>query len=138
VVPGDRGRPYRSGRYRDVASRPGQGNDAQISDGRTRDQTEPASGCVDCGNTQTIVHHYADAEACLRSGSALGSGRLDPLLNVVRALARAELDDAKVGEAVHVKRVFLDDGFDFPPALAHGEDDAAIARDLSARNEEIA
>jgi hypothetical protein len=28
-------------------------------------------------------------------------------------LAGAELDDAKVGETVFVKRIFLDDGFDF-------------------------
>jgi len=43
---------------------------------------------------------------------------VDPLLNIVRALAGAELDDAEVGEAVRVKRIFLDDRLDLLPAFA--------------------
>jgi hypothetical protein len=63
---------------------------------------------------------------------------LDPFLNVVRPLAGSELDDAKVSETVLVKRIFLDDGFDILPTLAHGQDDPAISRYLSTRDEEIA
>src|SRR5262245_13751586 len=73
----------------------------------------------------------------LRRNAIRRSGRLDPLLDVVRALARPELDDAKVSKTVLVKRIFLDDGFDFSPALAHGEDDPAHPRYLSTRDEEI-
>jgi hypothetical protein len=53
-------------------------------------------------------------------------------------LAGSELDDAKVSEIVFVKRIFLDDGFDIPPTLAHGQDDPAISRYFSTRDEEIA
>jgi hypothetical protein len=34
---------------------------------------------------------------------------LDPFLNVVRALAGAELDDPKIRESVFEERIFLDD-----------------------------
>jgi hypothetical protein len=63
---------------------------------------------------------------------------LDPCLNVVRALAGAELDDPKVREPVFEKRIFLDDGFDLPSILADGQDDPAISRYLSTRDQEIA
>jgi hypothetical protein len=83
----------------------------------------------------------------IRGGLALGrdpscavcrSVLLDPFLNVVRALAGSELDDPKVGEAVLAKRIFLDDGFDLPSADADGQDDPAISRYLSTRDEKIA
>ena len=59
----------------------------------------------------------------------------NPFLDVVRALAGAELDDPEVGETVHVKRILLDDGFDVPPALADGQDDPAVPRYLSTRDQ---
>jgi hypothetical protein len=37
-----------------------------------------------------------------------------------------------------VERVFADDGFDFLSALADGQDDPAVPRDLATGNEEIA
>ena len=43
-------------------------------------------------------------------------------------MAGFELDDAKVGEAVLEKRVFVDDRFDFRAALADRQDDPAIPR----------
>src|SRR5258705_9669410 len=58
------------------------------------------------------------------------SGRLDSFLNVVRSLTDPELDDAKVSEIVVVERIFLEDGLDFRPTLAHGQDDPAISRYL--------
>ena len=63
---------------------------------------------------------------------------LDAFLNIVRALARTELDDPKLREAMLVKRIILDDGFDFRPAFTDGEDDAAISRYLAARDQKIA
>jgi hypothetical protein len=62
----------------------------------------------------------------------------DPFLDVVGALARSELDDAKVGEAPRMKGIFLDDGLDLLPTRAYRQDDSTIAWDLSARDEEIA
>lgn len=62
----------------------------------------------------------------------------DFLLNVVRALADSELDDAKVGEAARVKRVFLDDGLNLFPTRAHRQDDPTVSRYLSTGHEEIA
>jgi hypothetical protein len=59
-------------------------------------------------------------------------------LNVVGSLTGPELDDAKVSETVFVKRIFPDDGFDFPSTLAHGQDDPAVSRDFSTRDEEVA
>ncbi len=53
------------------------------------------------------------------------------------ALARSELNDAKIREAMRVKRVFLDDGLDLLPILAHGQDDPSVPRDFSARDEEM-
>ena len=61
----------------------------------------------------------------------------DSFREIVCTLARSELNDAKIREAVRVKRVFLDDGLDLLPILAHGQDDPSVPRDLSARDEEI-
>src|SRR5439155_13896582 len=61
----------------------------------------------------------------------------DPLLNVVRALAGSELDEPEIGEAVLVKRVFLDDGLDLPSTGADGQDDAAVSRELSTLDQEV-
>lgn len=63
---------------------------------------------------------------------------LDACLNIVGALARSELDDAKVGETVDVERIFGDDGLNLRAAVGDGEDDAAVTRDLPAGDEEIA
>jgi hypothetical protein len=51
-------------------------------------------------------------------------------LNIVGALARSELDDAKVGKAVYVERIFGDDGLDARAAIRDGENDAAVTRNL--------
>src|SRR5207249_4552673 len=63
---------------------------------------------------------------------------VDSFLNVVRALARTELDDPKIGEPVFEKRIFFDESFDEPSILADGQDDAAISRYLSTRDQEVA
>ena len=70
--------------------------------------------------------------------SVRGSLLFKPFLNVVSALAGSELNDSKVGEIVHIKRIFLDDGFDLPSILADGQDDPAISRFLSTRHQEVA
>src|SRR5690606_28864680 len=62
----------------------------------------------------------------------------DPLRDVVRPLAGAELDDAEVREAVLVEGILADDPLDLLPALADRQDDAAVARNLAARHEKIA
>jgi hypothetical protein len=72
------------------------------------------------------------------SQPAVRSTALDPLRNVVRPLACPELDDAKVGEPVLVKRVFSNDGFDLLPALADRQDDPAVSRYFPGGNEKIA
>jgi tetratricopeptide (TPR) repeat protein len=64
--------------------------------------------------------------------------RRDPLLDVLRALAGAELDDPGVGEAELAERIVVDDRLDVLPALADGQDDPAIPGDLSTRDEERA
>jgi hypothetical protein len=76
--------------------------------------------------------------SCLTIGQTLAAISSDPFLNVVRALAGSELDDPKVGEAVLVKRIFLDEGFDLPSAGADGQDDPAVSRDLPTRDQKIA
>src|SRR5918995_2454389 len=63
--------------------------------------------------------------------------RLDPLLNVVGALAGAEFDDAQVGEAVREKRIVPHDRLDFRPAFPDGQDDPAISRNFSTRDQEM-
>src|SRR5262245_19347002 len=63
---------------------------------------------------------------------------VDSLLDVVRALAGAKFDDAGVGQAARAKWILLDDGLDLLTILANRQDDAAFARDLSARDEKMA
>jgi hypothetical protein len=63
---------------------------------------------------------------------------LEPFLNVVRALTGSELDDPKVCEAVHVKRIFGDDRFYLAATLPDRQDDPAVSRYLSTGDEEIA
>src|SRR5262249_33204642 len=63
---------------------------------------------------------------------------IDTFLNIGCALTRSKLDDSKVGEAVHVERIFCDDGFDLLSAFANDQDNPAISRDLSSRDQEIA
>jgi len=46
-------------------------------------------------------------------------------------------DDAKVSETMLVKRIFLDDRFDFVSTLAQGQDDAAIPWYFSTRDEKV-
>jgi hypothetical protein len=76
--------------------------------------------------------------AALRRDSKRMGSLVDPLLDVVRALTCTELDDAKIGEAALVKRIFQDDRFDLFPALADRQDDPAVSGYLSARNQKMA
>src|SRR5436190_18611338 len=69
---------------------------------------------------------------------ALQSRLAKPIRDVIRALARAKLDDANVGETFRVERVLLRDRFDGVATLADGKDDPAVARNLAARHEEVA
>src|SRR5687767_4996110 len=62
----------------------------------------------------------------------------EPLGEVLRALAGAKLDDPKLRQPERVKRVFGDDGLDLGAAARHRHDDAAVARDLPARDDEMA
>jgi hypothetical protein len=64
--------------------------------------------------------------------------RFDSSWNVVRALTGPEFDDAKLGEAFLAERILPDDLFDVLPALADREDDPAIPRYLSTRNQKMA
>jgi hypothetical protein len=63
---------------------------------------------------------------------------LEPFLNVVRALTGSELDNPSVCETVHAKRIFRDDGFYLASTFADRQDDPAVSRYLSTRDEEIA
>src|SRR5262245_58878421 len=65
------------------------------------------------------------------------SRRIEALLDVVGALAGAELDDADVGEAARAERILAHDRVDLLAARADRENDAAVARDLAARDEEM-
>jgi hypothetical protein len=56
---------------------------------------------------------------------------LYPLLNVLGTLTGSELDDPKVGQAVLGKRIFLDDGLQFPPTLADCHDDSSAVSELA-------
>jgi hypothetical protein len=56
----------------------------------------------------------------------------DALRDVAGPLAGAKLDDAELREAVPVERIFLDQRLDLRLALAGGQDDPAVARDLPA------
>src|SRR5439155_18267646 len=62
---------------------------------------------------------------------------VDQFLDVPRALTRSKLDDAKVGEASLVERIFAHDGFDVLTALACRHDDSTIPRYLPPRDDEI-
>jgi hypothetical protein len=62
----------------------------------------------------------------------------DSLWDVVRSLARAKLQNPKICEAARVKRIFLHDRLDLFSALRDRQDDAAVSRDLSSRNDEYA
>lgn len=62
---------------------------------------------------------------------------VDPGLDVISALTRAELDDANIGKAMDVERVFPGDRFDLGAALANRQDDPAISRDFSPRHQEV-
>ena len=62
---------------------------------------------------------------------------LDPFLNVVRTLAGSELNDAKIGETELEERILLDDGLDVGSTLSHRQDDPAISRYLSTREQEV-
>ena len=53
------------------------------------------------------------------------------------ALARSELDDAKVGQPVPVKRILADDALDVLPVPARRHDDPAVSRDLPARDQKL-
>jgi hypothetical protein len=62
----------------------------------------------------------------------------DPFLNVVRALTGSKLDDPEIGQALLAKRVFVDDRFDFATVPSNRQDNPAISRYLSTRDQEIA
>ena len=53
------------------------------------------------------------------------------------ALTGATFNQAKLGEPVTMKWILTHDGFDLLAALAQRHDDAAIARNLSARHQEM-
>jgi PadR family transcriptional regulator PadR len=63
---------------------------------------------------------------------------LDSFLNILRSLARAKLDDAKVGEAALDEGIFADDRFDLLQTLADRDDDSTVSRNLSTRDQEVA
>jgi hypothetical protein len=64
-------------------------------------------------------------------------GLLDALWDIGRALAGAKLDDSKICESTGDKRIFLHDGFDDLSTFADSQDDPAISRYLSTRDQEI-
>src|SRR5262245_5275058 len=82
-----------------------------------------------------------------RSMSALDLGRRPPgcshqpsalsHVELRRALARPKLDDAYVGEAARVERILVRDPLDLLAVVAERHDDAAVARDLAARHQEM-
>src|SRR5688500_17557384 len=76
--------------------------------------------------------------SCSATTNRSSSVLVDPPLNVVRALAGSELDDAIVGEALLDKGIYRDDSFDVLSAPADGQDDAAVSRYLSPRDEDVA
>jgi hypothetical protein len=59
------------------------------------------------------------------------------LLDVGGSLAGSKLDDAEVGEAAPAKWILPHDALDVFSTAGHGQDDAAIAGDFSARDEEM-
>src|SRR5690606_26550543 len=62
----------------------------------------------------------------------------DELAHVLGALTRAKLDDSKVGEIALDERVLHDDRLYLLLVISDRKDDAAHARDLAARNQEVA
>ena len=62
---------------------------------------------------------------------------VDPGLDVISALTCAELDDANIGKAMDVERVFAGDRFDLGAVLANRQDDPAISRFFPARHQEV-
>ena len=62
---------------------------------------------------------------------------IDPLLDIVRTLAGSELDNAKIGEAVLVEGIFVDDRFDLRPTVANRQDDPAVSRYFPAGDQKI-
>jgi hypothetical protein len=65
------------------------------------------------------------------------SESIDPFLNVVRALTGSELNNPDMDETALVKRIFLGDGFDLPSILADCQDDPALSRYFSTRDQEM-
>src|SRR5262245_47389005 len=63
---------------------------------------------------------------------------VNPLWKVGCALARPELDDAKLREPVSVERVLPDDVLDLLPTFARRDDDPAVPRDFPAGDEKVA
>src|SRR4029078_11389259 len=61
---------------------------------------------------------------------------VDPGADVVRALARAKLDDPEFREAGFHVRIVLHDRLDLGACLARCDDDAAVARYLAPGNDE--
>jgi hypothetical protein len=66
-----------------------------------------------------------------------GRPAVDPLLDVIRTLTRVELNDAAVRKSLRVERILTSDRFDLLAAVADGQDDAAVARNFSARDQEV-
>src|SRR3954462_13136202 len=64
--------------------------------------------------------------------------RLDAMLNVLRELARAELDNAVLGKAAANEWIFRDYRLDALATRADGNDDAAVPGYLAARHQEVA
>ena len=62
----------------------------------------------------------------------------DALLDVVGLLTDAEFDHAHFGQAARAERIFARDRLDLLAARADGEDDAAVSRNLAARNDKVA
>ena len=71
-------------------------------------------------------------------GGDYGSPPLNPLLNILGALAGPEFDDPEIGETMDEERIFLDNRFDLLPTIADGQDNSSISRDFSTGDQEIA
>src|SRR5260221_10285324 len=70
--------------------------------------------------------------------AARGSARTEARRHVVGELARPEFNQPKVGQATSHERIARDDRLYFLLALAGGDDDAAVARNLASRHQERA
>ena len=80
------------------------------------------------GASVLVIGDRAARDDC---GVARRGSAVDPRLNVIGPLARAELDDAHVGEPALAERIFAHDRFDVLAALARRDNDSTIARDFS-------